>query len=171
MQAMLQYWLRILTFYAVVFLLLAATAFAEDRPADRAIQEEVWAIPVTLPTIAYVGRPTGNGPFPLVIMNHGVSLNQRERGFFPLVEFRDAAMWFARRGYMGKGLRRRLLSKPSASEVGEDDGLCLTGGHFLEGLYQGPRRERLRQIGNASGFYGGDADSRVIIRGDVDNRQ
>jgi pimeloyl-ACP methyl ester carboxylesterase len=33
-------------------------------------------------------------------MNHGVSLNARERGFFPLVEFRDAAMWFARRGYL-----------------------------------------------------------------------
>jgi pimeloyl-ACP methyl ester carboxylesterase len=33
-------------------------------------------------------------------MNHGVSLNARERGFFPLVEFRDAALWFARRGNM-----------------------------------------------------------------------
>jgi hypothetical protein len=31
-------------------------------------------------------------------MNHGVSLSPKERGFFPLVEFRDAAMWFARRG-------------------------------------------------------------------------
>jgi dienelactone hydrolase len=33
-------------------------------------------------------------------MNHGVSLNARERSFFPLVEFRDAAMWFARQGYL-----------------------------------------------------------------------
>ena len=64
------------------------------------IQEEVWALPLTHPTIAYVVRPTGPGPFPLVVMNHGVSLDARERGFFPLVEFRDAAMWFARRGYM-----------------------------------------------------------------------
>ena len=56
--------------------------------------------PGHLPTIAYVVRPVGDGPFPLVVMNHGVSLNQKERGFFPLVEFRDAAMWFARRGYM-----------------------------------------------------------------------
>ena len=47
---------------------------------------------------AYVVRPVGDGPFPLVIMNHGVSLNPTDRGFFPLVEFRDAAMWFARRG-------------------------------------------------------------------------
>jgi dienelactone hydrolase len=48
--------------------------------------------------LAYVVRPVGTGPFPLVIMNHGVSLNARERAFFPFVEFRDAAMWFARRG-------------------------------------------------------------------------
>jgi hypothetical protein len=75
-------------------------AFADDKPVNRAIQQEVWAIPVILPTIAYVVRPVGDGPFPLVVMNHGVSLNQRERSFFPLVEFRDAAMWFARRGYM-----------------------------------------------------------------------
>ena len=95
-----QYWLRVLIFYAVIILLLTATAFADDKSTNRAIQEEVWAIPVTLPTIAYVVRPVGDGPFPLVVMNHGVSLNQRERGFFPLVEFRDAAMWFDRRGYM-----------------------------------------------------------------------
>ena len=77
----------------------------------------MWAIPVTLPTIAYVVRPVGDGPFPLVIMNHGVSMNQSERGFFPLVEFRDAAMWFARRGYMvvapsGSGYGAAALDDP-----------------------------------------------------------
>jgi len=73
-------------------------AGSDDRTL-RSIREEVWALPLTLPTIAYVVRPVGNGPFPLAVMNHGVSLNARERSFFPLVEFRDAAMWFARRGY------------------------------------------------------------------------
>ena len=97
---MLRYLLRVLVVCIIAIMVLAATAFADDQPANRSIQEEVWAIPVTLPTIAYVVRPVGDGPFPLVVMNHGVSLNQRERGFFPLVEFRDAAMWFARRGYM-----------------------------------------------------------------------
>src|SRR3954470_13860910 len=92
-------------------------AFAGDQAANPAIQEEVWAIHVTLPTIAYVVRPVGNGPFPLAIMNHGVSLNQRERSFFPLVEFRDAAMWFARKGYMvvapsGPGYGAAALDEP-----------------------------------------------------------
>jgi dienelactone hydrolase len=109
--------LRVLVIYFVALLVLVVTAFAEERRADRAIQEEVWAIPLTLPTIAYVVRPAGDGPFPLVVMNHGVSLNQRERSFFPLVEFRDAAMWFARRGYMvvapsGAGYGAGALDEP-----------------------------------------------------------
>ena len=45
--------LRVLIVYLVVVLVLTAAAFADDRPAGRAIQEEVSAIPVTLPTIAY----------------------------------------------------------------------------------------------------------------------
>ncbi|WP_458757670.1 dienelactone hydrolase family protein [Afipia sp. TerB] len=73
---------------------------ADEQPASIAIQEEIWALPLPLPMFAYLVRPTGDGPFPLVIMNHGVSLNPKDRSFFPLVEFRDAAKWFARRGYL-----------------------------------------------------------------------
>jgi dienelactone hydrolase len=92
--------LRVLVVSSIAALLLAAAAFADERPGSQTIQEEVWAIPLTLPTLAYVVHPVGNGPFPLVVMNHGVALDQRERSFFPLVEFRDAAMWFAKHGYM-----------------------------------------------------------------------
>src|SRR5258707_7929139 len=114
---MLRHLIRVLVICAIAIMVLTVAAFADDRPTNRAIQEEVWAIPVTLPTIAYVVRPVGDGPFPLVVMNHGVSLNQRERGFFPLVEFRDAAMWFARRGYMvvapsGSGYGAAALDDP-----------------------------------------------------------
>ena len=100
---------------------MVTTTFNVCRAADdanlRPIQEEVWALPVTLPTLAYVARPVGAGPFPLVVMNHGVSLNAQERAFFPLVEFRDAAMWFARRGYMvvaptGSGYGAAALDVP-----------------------------------------------------------
>ena len=61
---------------------------------------EIWALPLPIPMFAYLVRPVGDGPFPLVIMNHGVSLNPTDRSFFPLVEFRDAAKWFAKRGYL-----------------------------------------------------------------------
>jgi hypothetical protein len=38
----------------VVVLTPTTAAVADDGSANRAIQEEVWAIPVMLPTIAYV---------------------------------------------------------------------------------------------------------------------
>jgi dienelactone hydrolase len=88
---------------------LAVAANASVSPAEPiatpgetppALQEETWVLPLALPSIAYVIRPAGKGPFPLAIMNHGVAMDPRERSFFPLVEFRDAAFWFARRGYL-----------------------------------------------------------------------
>ncbi len=92
---------RDLIWCALIVIALACpslSAAAEDAVAERDIREEVWALPLPLPTLAYVVRPVGDGTFPLVVMNHGVSLNAKERSFFPLVEFRDAAKWFARRG-------------------------------------------------------------------------
>ncbi|MGX1164140.1 invasion protein IalB/pimeloyl-ACP methyl ester carboxylesterase [Bradyrhizobium sp. USDA 372] len=64
------------------------------------LQEELWGLPFDLPTLAYVVHPVGEGPFPLIVMNHGVAMDPKERSFFPLVEFRDAAFWFARHGYL-----------------------------------------------------------------------
>jgi dienelactone hydrolase len=102
---------------AAVALAAPGAGRSADNPTLRPIQEEVWALPLVLPTIAYVVRPVGPGPFPLAVMNHGVSLNPRDRSFFPLVEFRDAAMWFARRGYMvvapsGSGYGATALDTP-----------------------------------------------------------
>jgi dienelactone hydrolase len=87
---------------ALLLLLVSSisTARADDQAASRPIQEDILALPLPLPMFAYAVRPVGDGPFPLVIMNHGVSLDPTQRSFFPLVEFRDAAKWFARRGYL-----------------------------------------------------------------------
>jgi dienelactone hydrolase len=119
---MLRHVLRMLG--AVVLLSISGLmppAVADDQP--RRIQEEVWVLPYPQPMFAYLVRPVGDGPFPLVIMNHGVSLNQRERSFFPLVEFRDAAIWFARRGYLvvapvGPGYGAAALDLPDRGLYG-----------------------------------------------------
>ena len=79
---------------------LRSAAAAEDHAAGPQIQEEMWALPFPLPVLAYLVRPVGDGPFPLVIMNHGISLDAGQRTMFPTVEYRDAARWFARRGYV-----------------------------------------------------------------------
>jgi dienelactone hydrolase len=84
----------------LLFVGISGLARAGDGTVAARIQEEIWALPLPLPMFAYVVRPSGDGPFSLVIMNHGVALNVTERSFFPLVEFREAAKWFARQGYL-----------------------------------------------------------------------
>jgi len=107
-------WRFLIIATAVAMTTLAAAA--DDPPQ---LQEEMWALPLPAPTMAYVVRPLGDGPFPLAIMNHGVALDPVQRSFFPPVEFRDAAMWFARRGYMvvapaGPGYGAAALDVPEA---------------------------------------------------------
>ena len=113
--------LRSICLSLFLFLVAALAGLEPCRSAENRtllpVQEEIWALPLIHPTVAYVVRPVGNGPFPLAVMNHGVSLNARERGFFPLVEFRDAAIWFARRGYLvvaptGPGYGAMALEAP-----------------------------------------------------------
>jgi dienelactone hydrolase len=94
---------RILKFIALVLLLPHAAAAADQTEKNVSrleIREEMWAIPSIIPMLAYMIRPTGEGPFPLVVMNHGVSLDPKERSYFPVIEFRAAALWFARQGYV-----------------------------------------------------------------------
>jgi dienelactone hydrolase len=78
---------------------LFSPASAADRIAAQPLREEIWALMTPLPMFAYVVRPVGGGPFRLAVMNHGIAIGEKERSFYPLVEFRAAAFWFARQGY------------------------------------------------------------------------
>ena len=93
---------RLLTVIALVLLVPNfATAGPDEKSASTAVtqvHEELWGIPSIIPMLAYMVRPVGDGPFPLLVMNHGVSLDPKERSFFPVIEFRDAALWFAKQG-------------------------------------------------------------------------
>jgi dienelactone hydrolase len=93
---------RIIQLIALILLLphVAAAGETTENTAAPQIREEIWAIPSTIPMLAYLIRPIGEGPFPLLVMNHGVSLDPKERSYFPVIEFRDAAIWFARQGYV-----------------------------------------------------------------------
>ena len=75
------------------------TAPADDRAGGQQLREETWALMTPLPMFAYVVRPVAGGPFPLAVTNHGIAIGEKERSFSPLIEFRDAAFWFARHGY------------------------------------------------------------------------
>ncbi|MGY4308043.1 pimeloyl-ACP methyl ester carboxylesterase [Bradyrhizobium sp. USDA 4369] len=75
----------------------AVAAGSGVGPDQVRVEEKLILLSTPIPLLAYEFRPIIEGPLPLVIMNHGESLDATERSFFPLVEFRDAALWFARR--------------------------------------------------------------------------
>ena len=91
--------LRTISLVLACFAAIVSSPSAADRAAMQQLREETWALMTPLPIFAYVVRPVGGGPYPLLIMNHGISGDPQQRGFFPLVEYRDAAHWFARQGY------------------------------------------------------------------------
>jgi len=94
---------RLIQVIALILLLPHAAIGAGETtqiiPASD-LREGIWAIPSAVPMLAYVVRPFGEGPFPLLVINHGVALDAKERSYFPVIEFRDAALWFAKQGYL-----------------------------------------------------------------------
>src|SRR5436305_3323629 len=109
--------LQILLF-ATIALVACHPASGEESISPPGIEEGMWALPFPLPVLAYVARPLGDGPFPLVVMNHGISLDANQRSMFPTVEYRDAAFWFARRGYFVISPVRYGASSLDAQDVG-----------------------------------------------------
>jgi hypothetical protein len=72
---------------------------AEGKPSNR----QLWRVPSTDPDVLMfttVFRPSGTGPFPLVVMNHGTTQDPIQRQYFPLLEFEAAALWFVRQGFV-----------------------------------------------------------------------
>ena len=60
---------RILQLIAMVLLLPHAAAAAGETTQNAfapQLREEIWAIPSAVPMLAYMIRPIGEGPFPLL---------------------------------------------------------------------------------------------------------
>ena len=84
-------------------------------------RRQLWRVPSTDPDVLMfttVFRPSGSGPFRLVVMNHGTTQNPVQRQYFPLLEFQAAALWFVRQGF--------VVAAPQRPGHGE------TGGVYLE---------------------------------------
>jgi len=91
--------LRVISLVLACLAAIVSSASAADRPTVQGVREEIWALMTPLPMFAYVVRPVGGGPYTLLVMNHGISGDPPQRPFFPAIEYRDAAHWFARQGY------------------------------------------------------------------------
>jgi dienelactone hydrolase len=84
-------------------------------------RRQVWLVPSTDPgqlMRTTVLRPPGDGPFPLLIMNHGTTMSAPQRADFPMLEFEAAALWFVNQGF--------VVAAPQRTGHGE------TGGLFFE---------------------------------------
>jgi len=84
-------------------------------------RRQVWLIPSTDPgqfMRATIMRPPGDGPFPLLVMNHGTTMSAIRRADFPMLEFEAAALWFVNQGF--------VVVAPQRTGHGE------TGGLFFE---------------------------------------
>lgn len=103
---------------------LAGPIASIPGPVDKQgalAHRQLWRVPSTDPDVLMfttVFRPSGGGPFPLVVMNHGTTQNPVQRQYFPLLEFEAAALWFVRQGF--------VVAAPQRPGHGE------TGGVFLE---------------------------------------
>ena len=71
--------LRIISLVLACVAAIVSSASAADRPAVQELREETWALMTPLPMFAYVVRPVGGGPYPLLIMNHGISGDPEQR--------------------------------------------------------------------------------------------
>src|SRR5260370_8016885 len=87
--------LRIISLVLACFTAIVSSASAADRPAVQQLRKEIWVLMTPLPLFAYVVRPVGGGPYPLLIMNHGISRYPDQRVFFPLVHFKNHTYYFA----------------------------------------------------------------------------
>jgi dienelactone hydrolase len=82
---------------------LGGPVISMPGPTDTEASQQgraLWLLPSAdpaVPMLTTVFRPAGDGPFPMVLMNHGTTRSPTERLFFPLLEFNAAASWFAER--------------------------------------------------------------------------
>jgi dienelactone hydrolase len=93
-----------------------------QEPEQGALRRQVWLVPsqdLAVPMRTLVYRPSGSGPFPLVIINHGSTQSGQKRAGMAQPEFLAAADFFVKRGY--------------AVAVPVRPGHGVTGGPYLEG--------------------------------------
>jgi len=112
------------TFLLAVFLCIAATAHGQSEAEST--YSEVFYPSGNLRIQAYLYKPDGDGPFPLVIYNHG-SRDGRERASVP---FQYVGKMLTRAGYVVLVPERRGYGKSDGStwreEVGNDQYRLMT---------------------------------------------
>jgi dienelactone hydrolase len=105
-------------------------------PEEGATRRQLWLIPIPgerLLMHAYVMRPPGDRPFPLVVINHGSVQYGEARSQYPMPDYPLVSQWFLDRGYAVV-----LPQRPGHGETGgpyfEDQGSCDDADYKQAGL-------------------------------------
>lgn len=118
-------------FLACVPAMPRVEARAEPRAGPQgaeqgALRRQLWLVPSPQPGVMMhttMFRPSGAGPFSLVVMNHGTTQNAERRRMLPAPAFDALAQWFVRRGFAVA-----VPQRPGHGETGgafrEDQGGC-----------------------------------------------
>jgi pimeloyl-ACP methyl ester carboxylesterase len=90
----------------LLILLFVAPAQAQLRAGPQggeegAFRKQLWLVPASDGRMLHVNvlRPRGDGPFPLVIMNHGSPASAKDRPAMPVPTFTSLSEWLLARGY------------------------------------------------------------------------
>lgn len=148
-------------------LALLANALAANPaiPADTAIMREVgWLkVPIdgrTFKLAVHVFRPPGAGPFPLVVINHGIPVSIRDARH-EKIGFSTASLWFAEQGYIVVVALRPGFGESDGPFL-ETSGSCSNRDYVSEGHATGAIESAVVQT--AAGLPGVDP-KRIIVVG------
>jgi dienelactone hydrolase len=124
---------------AAVLVVAAWLALATAARADSSITEEALRVPFPAPgaaqltLVARLYRPSGSGPFPLAVMNHGASSPTEAAKPDWLDWYAKPSRWFAARGYATLLLMRRAYAGSEGTWV-EGYGPCANPVYHEVGL-------------------------------------
>jgi dienelactone hydrolase len=114
----------------------AQTTPGPQGPEDGAARRQLWLIPIPgeqLLMRATVMRPQGEGPFPLVVVNHGSFQSADMRAKFRMPDYPVISQWFLDRGY-SVALPQRPGHGATGGPYFEDQGRCDDADFLQAGL-------------------------------------
>lgn len=104
-----------------------AEPLAGPQAAEQgAFRRQAWLVPSAQPGVLMhttVFRPSGPGPFPLVVINHGTTQNAERRHMLKAPDFDALAQWFVRHGY-AVAVPQRPGHGDTGGDYREDQGGC-----------------------------------------------
>jgi dienelactone hydrolase len=113
-------------FLSVPFVPRSEPLVGPQSPEQGTSRRQAWLVPSAQPGVMMrttLFRPTGPGPFPLVVVNHGTTQNAERRRVLKAPDFDSMAQWFVRHGF-AVAVPQRPGHGETGGEYREDQGGC-----------------------------------------------